>query len=72
MPPCCHWSTSLAYSSPANAIHQVFHLYVEENLPFADAYHAVLMRRLGLTEIATFDKHFDRIEGLERTALTSE
>jgi uncharacterized protein len=48
---------------------KVFALYVEQNLPFADAYHAVLMESLKLTEIATFDQHFDRIPGMQRLAL---
>ena len=45
---------------------QVFHLYVERNLPFADAYHAVLMARRKLVTIVTFDRDFDRIAGIER------
>jgi uncharacterized protein len=45
---------------------KVFSLYVENNLPFADAYHAVLMEQLNLTEIVSFDKDFDRIEGITR------
>ena len=48
---------------------KVFALYVEQNLPFADAYHAVLMEQLKLTQIATFDEHFDHISGIERLAL---
>ena len=48
---------------------KVFALYVEQNLPFADAYHAVLMESLKLTQIATFDEHFDHIPGIERLAL---
>ncbi len=47
----------------------VFDLYVDRNLPFADAYHAVLMRRLKLDEIATFDRDFDRIPGVRRLAM---
>jgi predicted nucleic acid-binding protein len=35
--------------------HNVFDLYVNLNLSFADAYYAVLMERLILTEIVTFD-----------------
>ena len=46
---------------------RVFELYVEANLPFADAYHAVLMEQLNLTEIVTFDTDFDHIEGITRT-----
>jgi predicted nucleic acid-binding protein len=45
---------------------KVFSLYVEGNLPFADAYHAVLMEQLNLTEIVTFDTDFDHIEGITR------
>jgi predicted nucleic acid-binding protein len=45
---------------------QVFALYVERNLPFADAYYAVLMEQLKLTEIASFDRDFDRIPGITR------
>jgi len=45
---------------------KVFDLYVERNLPFADAYHATLMEHLGLSEIATFDSDFDRIPGIRR------
>jgi uncharacterized protein len=45
---------------------EAFDLYVNLNLPFADAYHAVLMKRLKRTEVVTFDRHFDRIPGLRR------
>jgi uncharacterized protein len=48
---------------------KVFSLYVDENLPFADAYHAVLMEQLNLTEIVTFDKDFDKIKGIIRVKL---
>jgi predicted nucleic acid-binding protein len=46
--------------------HKVFSLYTERNLPFADAYHAVLMEQLNLTEIVSFDKDFDHIKGITR------
>ena len=36
------------------------------NIPFADAYLAVLMERLNLTEIVSFDRDFDKVAGLER------
>jgi predicted nucleic acid-binding protein len=45
---------------------KVFSLYLEKNISFADAYHAVLMEHLHLTEIVSFDTDFDRIEGLTR------
>jgi uncharacterized protein len=48
---------------------KVFSLYVAANLPFADAYHAVLMEQLHLTEIVTFDTDFDRITGITRIKL---
>ena len=46
--------------------HRVFDLYVNLNVSFADAYYAVLMERLNLTEIVTFDKEFDRVPGITR------
>lgn len=45
---------------------QVFDLYVSLNLPFADAYHASVALRLKISEIASFDRHFDQIPGLRR------
>jgi predicted nucleic acid-binding protein len=48
---------------------KVFSLYVDENLPFADAYHAVLMEQLTLTEIVSFDTDFDKIKGITRVKL---
>lgn len=45
---------------------EVFDLYVELNLPFVDAYHAVLMGRLKLDEMVSFDQHFDRVKKLRR------
>lgn len=48
---------------------KVFDLYVDLNLPFADAYHAVLMEHLKLQEIATFDREFDRIPRIRRVEM---
>lgn len=48
---------------------KVFDLYVDLNLPFADAYHAVLIERLKLDGIATFDKEFDRVPRIRRIEL---
>jgi predicted nucleic acid-binding protein len=45
---------------------KVFQLYVQRNLPFADAYHAVLMESLHLTEILSFDEDFDDLPGITR------
>lgn len=43
-----------------------FDYYVNLNISFADAYHAVLMAEDGLSEIATFDRDFDRVPGIRR------
>lgn len=45
---------------------QVFDLYVDLNISFVDAYHAVLMKQLRLTEIISYDKGFDRVSGIRR------
>ena len=45
---------------------RAFALYVESNLPFADAYHSAVMESLGIDEVISFDKHFDRIPGIMR------
>jgi predicted nucleic acid-binding protein len=44
----------------------VFDLYVNKNLPFVDAYYAVEMKGLALTEIVSFDPDFDRVPGIVR------
>ena len=46
--------------------HRVFEIFVEANISFADAYHVVLMERLGLNEIISFDREFDRVAGITR------
>lgn len=45
---------------------KVFELYVEKNLPFADAYHIALMEKLKINQIITYDREFDRVEGISR------
>lgn len=45
---------------------KVFDVYVDLNLSFADAYHAVLMQQLKLNWIVTFDREFDRVAGIQR------
>ena len=45
---------------------EVFALYVESNISFADAYHVVLMQQLGLSEMVSFDRDFNRIPTLQR------
>jgi predicted nucleic acid-binding protein len=48
-------------------LREVFDLYVDLNVSFVDAYHAALMKRLGLGEIVSFDRGIDRIPGIRRT-----
>jgi predicted nucleic acid-binding protein len=43
-----------------------FTFYVDLNISFADAYHAALMLEQKLSEVVTFDRHFDRIPGIAR------
>jgi predicted nucleic acid-binding protein len=45
---------------------QVFSYYVDLNISFADAYHAVLMEELKLTTILSFDRDLDRVVGISR------
>lgn len=45
---------------------RVFDYYVNLNLSFADAYHAVLAQQWGLEEIVSFDQGLDRVPGLRR------
>jgi predicted nucleic acid-binding protein len=46
--------------------HRVFDLYVDLNISFADAYHVVLMEQQKLDEVITFDRDFDRVQGIAR------
>src|SRR3954468_24910945 len=46
---------------------KIFDLYVEQNISFADAYNAVLMQQLGIAEVASFDRDFDRVAGVRRS-----
>jgi predicted nucleic acid-binding protein len=46
---------------------ETFDLYVSHaTLSFADCYHAVLMKQLGLEELFSFDRGFDRIPFVTR------
>ncbi len=47
-------------------IADVFDIYVRRNLSFADSYHAILARVRQLDGIVSFDRGFDRIDGLTR------
>lgn len=41
-------------------------LYADQNIAFADAYHAIWMQRAGVTEVYSWDKEFDRVPSLTR------
>lgn len=41
-------------------------LYVTINIDFVDALSAAHMQRLGITEILSFDRDFDRVPGIQR------
>jgi predicted nucleic acid-binding protein len=45
---------------------EIFRLYTERNISFADAYHVVMMEKLYLSEIVSFDRDFDRIAAVQR------
>lgn len=40
--------------------------YMETNMSFPDAHHVALMEQLGIEEIASFDRDFDRVPGIKR------
>ena len=44
----------------------IFDVYCEKRVDFIDAYNAVAMKRAGVTQIYSYDRDFDKIEGIER------
>ena len=49
-----------------NLFHQAFDLYVTKNISFADAYNAAYMQSEEVSNIYTWDKDFDKIDGITR------
>ena len=45
---------------------RVFELYTTSPIDYIDAYHVALMERLGTTEILSYDRHFDLVQGIQR------
>jgi uncharacterized protein len=45
---------------------RIFDIYVNLNISFPDASYAVLCEQLGIEEIISFDRGFDRVNGLRR------
>ena len=50
-------------------VRRAFDLYADHNISFADAFHASVMARFGLTDIVTFDRGFERVSGIRRIEL---
>lgn len=47
---------------------RIFDLYCDRRVDLIDAYNAVWMDRVGVSQIYSYDTDFDRIEGIERIA----
>lgn len=47
-------------------VHTSLDLFVEKNIKWPDALIAAHMIASGYTEVCTFDRHFDRIQGISR------
>ena len=45
---------------------RAFDFYIHANISFADAYNAAYMKANGLSEVYSWDGHFDRVEGINR------
>jgi len=45
---------------------RVFELYITLPIDYIDAYHVALMERRGSMDVLSYDRHFDRIEGIQR------
>ena len=57
----------MGYGLPqADLIQEALSLYHKENLDFADALMASTALRKGPRSIFSFDRHFNRVEGIER------
>jgi len=41
-------------------------LYLEKDIDYIDAYHAVFLKKNNIETLYSYDKHFDKIEGLIR------
>jgi predicted nucleic-acid-binding protein len=41
-------------------------MYSEKNIDYIDAVNALILKERGIEELYSYDKHFDRIEGLTR------
>ena len=44
---------------------RVFELYTSLAIDYIDAYHVALMEQRGSTEVLSYDKHFNRVAGIQ-------
>jgi uncharacterized protein len=49
-----------------NLYHRAFDLYISKNISFADAYNAVYMQAEEISQIYSWDRDFDKIDGITR------
>lgn len=49
-----------------NLYHRAFDLYVTKNISFADAYNAVYMQAEEVSHVYSWDRDFDKIDGITR------
>lgn len=47
-------------------LHQALDLFVERNIPFADAFNALYMQARGVSEIYAWDQDYSRVPGIQR------
>ena len=45
---------------------EALNLYTEKNIDYIDAYNAQVMRRNGIEEVFSYDKHYERIPWVKR------
>ena len=45
---------------------RVFELYTTLPLDYVDAYHVALTERRGSRSVLSYDRHFDRVPGIDR------
>ena len=49
-----------------NLITETLSLYSQENIDYIDAYNAMFMKNNDCCEIFSYDRHFDRLDGIKR------
>lgn len=59
-------STENLYIPDKGIITDALVLYGRKNIDYIDAYNAVFMKSHGLNETYSYDKDFDRVEGIKR------